>query len=128
MLPFRKVLKPLKFNQNVVIPKGTSLSLNIWQVHKNSDLWRDEFMPERFMNQDDKENWIPFSSGHRNCIGQNFSIMEQTVITAMILLNFELSLPPDGQKFDKMPLRSSFYTLNPKDIKVIFSKLKMIVE
>ncbi|KAF0556428.1 cytochrome P450 [Gigaspora margarita] len=128
MLPFRKVLKPLRFNQDIVIPKGTNLSLNIWQVHKNSNFWSDEFVPERFINQDDRENWIPFSSGHRNCIGQNFSIMEQIVITAMMLLNFEVLLPPESQNFDKMPLKSSFYTLYPKDLKIVFSELKKIVE
>ncbi|KAF0532296.1 cytochrome P450 [Gigaspora margarita] len=128
MLPFRKVLKPLRFNQDIIIPKGTSLTLNIWQVHKNSNLWSDEFVPERFINQDEHENWIPFSSGHRICIGQNFSIMEQIVITTMILLKFKVSLPPDSQKFDKMPLTSSFYTLFPKDLRIIFSELKMSVK
>ncbi|CAG8481800.1 5289_t:CDS:10 [Gigaspora margarita] len=105
MLPFRKVLKPLRFNQDIVIPKGTNLSLNIWQVHKNSNFWSDEFVPERFINQDDRENWIPFS-----------------------ILNFEVLLPPESQNFDKMPLKSSFYTLYPKDLKIVFSELKKIVE
>ncbi|CAG8792359.1 20601_t:CDS:2, partial [Racocetra persica] len=97
MLPFRKVLKPLKLSQNIEIPEGINISLNIWQIHKNSDLWSDEFVPEKFMNQEAKKNWIPFSNGHRNCIGQNFSMMEQIVITAMMLLNFEVSLPPESQ-------------------------------
>ncbi|CAG8732773.1 4235_t:CDS:10 [Cetraspora pellucida] len=124
MLPFRKVLKPLRLTQNIVIPEGMNISLNIWQIHKNSDLWSDDFVPEKFMNQETKKSWIPFSNGHRNCIGQNFSMMEQIVVIAMMLLNFEMSLPPESQNLEKMPLKSSFFTLYPKDVKVIFSKLK----
>ncbi|CAG8846939.1 1299_t:CDS:2, partial [Gigaspora margarita] len=53
----------------------------------NPDIWNDadKFIPERFINptKETKNSWIPFSIGPRNCLGQNFSMMEQKVVIAL---------------------------------------------
>ncbi|CAG8839490.1 24508_t:CDS:2, partial [Racocetra persica] len=63
------------------------IAVSLWQIHRDPNLWNDvdKFMPERFMNPEKeiRNNWVPFSSGPRNCIGQNFSMMEQKIIIAM---------------------------------------------
>ncbi|CAG8584746.1 5369_t:CDS:2, partial [Cetraspora pellucida] len=84
---FRTPTKPLNLARGITIPEGVKITVNIWQMHRNSDLWNDadKFIPERFMNPEKeiKNNWAPFSGGHRNCIGQKFSMMEQKIIIAM---------------------------------------------
>ncbi|RIB09227.1 cytochrome P450 [Gigaspora rosea] len=124
---FRSPTKPLKLSRNITIPKGVKTTVSLWQVHRNPDIWNDvdEFIPERFINPEKeiKSNWVPFSSGPRSCIGQNFSMMEQKVIIAMTLLNFEASLPPNARQLDRIPLTSSFM-MHPKKLDIVFSKLK----
>ncbi|CAG8745346.1 25215_t:CDS:10, partial [Dentiscutata erythropus] len=124
---FRSPTKPLNLSRNITLPKGVRITVSLWQVHRNPAIWNnvDEFIPERFINPEKeiKSNWVPFSSGPRSCIGQNFSMMEQKVIIAMTLLNFEVSLPPDARHLDRVPLTSSFM-LHPKKLDLVFSKLK----
>ncbi|CAG8567982.1 20_t:CDS:10, partial [Racocetra persica] len=98
-LLFRVTTKPLNLSENIVIPKGVEAAVSLWQVHRNQDIWKDadKFIPERFMNleTDITNQWLPFSSGPRNCIGQKLSMMNQKIVVAMILLNYEISLPPN---------------------------------
>ncbi|CAG8839813.1 33628_t:CDS:2, partial [Racocetra persica] len=97
---------------------------NLWQIHRNPNLWNDadKFIPERFMDpeKEAKSNWVPFSGGPRNCLGQNFSMMEQKIIIAMMLLKFKVSLPPNSQHFDKILLATSAI-IRPKNLELIFS-------
>ncbi|CAG8677666.1 9236_t:CDS:2, partial [Racocetra persica] len=124
---FRTPTRPLNLSRNITIPKGVNITVNFWQIHRNPNLWNDvdKFIPERFINHEKemKNNWVPFSGGPRNCIGQNFSMMEQKVIIAMTLLNFEVSLPQNTQHADKILLSSSLM-LHPKNLELVFSKLK----
>ncbi|CAG8781606.1 4341_t:CDS:2, partial [Cetraspora pellucida] len=84
---FRTPTRPLNLSKNITIPKGVKITVNLWQIHRNPNVWNDadKFIPERFMNpeKETKSNWVPFSSGPRNCLGQNFSMMEQKIIIAM---------------------------------------------
>ena len=77
----------------VFIPKGQSVGLNIYQLHHNPTVWNDPevFDPERFHPGGEYDQlsvhgmpWLPFSSGSRICIGQNFSMDEQRVILSML--------------------------------------------
>ncbi|ORZ32572.1 cytochrome P450 [Catenaria anguillulae PL171] len=42
--------------------------------------------------------WVPFGGGQRVCIGQNFSITEQRVVIAMLLLRYEWSVVGDEMR------------------------------
>ncbi|RIB14830.1 cytochrome P450 [Gigaspora rosea] len=127
LLVYRKPTKPFNLSENITIPKGISVTVNFWQIHRNPDIWNDadKFIPERFINptKEIENNWIPFSIGPRNCLGQNFSMMEQKVVIALTLLNFEMSFPPNAKHLDEIPLTKNFL-LQPKKIDLIFSKLK----
>ncbi|KAF0449618.1 cytochrome P450 [Gigaspora margarita] len=127
LLVYRKPTKPFNLSENITIPKGISVTVNFWQIHRNPDIWNDadKFIPERFINptKEMENSWIPFSIGPRNCLGQDFSMMEQKVVIALTLLNFELSFPPNSKHLDEIPLTKNFL-LQPKKIDLIFSKLK----
>ena len=87
------------------IPAGTQVLGNIYSIHHDPQYWDspDEFIPERFLPQDDgsmsealtSQAYLPFGTGHRRCPGRRFA--ETTVwthITRMLhRLRFET---PDG--------------------------------
>lgn len=74
-----------------VIPKGSEISIDIYNLHHNPDVWVDPytFNPDRFLpggEADSQEGiaWVPFNSGSRQCIGINFSLAEQRVVLSMM--------------------------------------------
>ncbi|CAG8689923.1 26122_t:CDS:2, partial [Dentiscutata erythropus] len=83
----RKPTKPLNLLKNIILPKEVTVTVNFWQIQRNPDIWddADKFIPERFINpaKELRNSWIPFSIGPRNCLGQNFSMMEQKVVIAL---------------------------------------------
>ncbi|GES79101.1 cytochrome P450 [Rhizophagus clarus] len=104
-----------------IIPPKSYNCVNIWHVHHDPKLWKNpnKYDPERFLNGEKRHPfaWIPFSGGPRNCAGQNFSLMEQRVLMAMILLKYEWTLPENSIHKEKFYLDSNFL-LKPKDLSV----------
>ncbi len=90
------------------IPKGTSVLVNSYILHRRSDFWPRplEFDYTRWM-RDPKTGlrpklphpfaYLPFAAGPRNCIGQNFALLEAKIMLAMFVqrCNFEMV---SGQK------------------------------
>ena len=75
----------------VVIPKGTQVFAEIYEIHHNPNVWKDPdtFNPERFAPGGEAEHngsyaWQPFITGPRQCIGMNFSLAEQRVFLSML--------------------------------------------
>ena len=68
----------------------------IWPVDvgfgRSEKYWGDRhvFRPERYLGPEgyNKDAWIAFSKGTRNCIGQELAIIETKVILAMTLRSF----------------------------------------
>lgn len=60
------------------IPIGTEVAISTYAVHRNPDVYPDPntFKPERFLQEVEPRvkigayDWIPFSSGARNCLGK----------------------------------------------------------
>ncbi|CAO3623309.1 unnamed protein product [Cunninghamella blakesleeana] len=100
----RNVTKDIYLN-DVFIPKGSRVNVNIYDLQHNPSVWENpfEFKPERFAENGEADqkagggmSWVPFSNGNRQCIGMNFSLAEQRVILACILRKYEWSLPEDS--------------------------------
>lgn len=83
------------------IKAGTRCLVHLWCLHNNPHVWDEPhlFKPERFDHDHvakmDPFQFIPFSAGSRNCIGQNFAMNEMKVIISHILKKFHLSSDPD---------------------------------
>ncbi|XP_077520113.1 cytochrome P450 2A3-like [Amblyomma americanum] len=66
------------------IPKGTTVSPNVWAVHNDPTLWKEpsKFDPSRFLREDGSliqpkpEYLIPFSIGKRMCPGEILASVE----------------------------------------------------
>jgi cytochrome P450 len=81
-----------------------------WLTHRNALYWEnpESFDPERFTSQRSGDRpqyaYYPFGGGLRMCIGNRFSIMEQTLA---MTTRFEVQVLHDG---DPDPI----FTLAPK--------------
>lgn len=80
-----------------VIPADTNFTINLYLMFRDETKFPDPdaFRPERFeqFNTKDDSNaydYIPFSAGSRNCIGQKFAMLEMKSTLSKMLLNFEL--------------------------------------
>jgi len=110
------------------IPKGTAIGLNILGLHMAPSIWDNpnEFDPSRYEeHHDEHENarttafqYLPFSGGPRNCIGQKFALQEVEITLAILLRKIR------------------FVDISPKDIqhvvagsmhpKEIYSKIEVL--
>jgi cytochrome P450 len=78
------------------VPAGTSVLLSPYITQRDPRWWRDpeRFDPTRFdparMERRPKLAWLAFAAGPRQCIGNNFALLEAQVAMAMILAEFEL--------------------------------------
>jgi len=114
---------------SIKLPKGTAIVIPIPIMHRDKDAWgddADEFNPMRFENGISGAAKVPhgllaFSMGPRNCIGQNFSMLEAKSTLALMLQKFSFSLSHD---YVHAPV--DLFTLKPKfGLPVILRPLKI---
>ncbi|CAD5222187.1 unnamed protein product [Bursaphelenchus xylophilus] len=76
------------------IPKGTTVQISPLVLHRNSKAFPDpeKFDPERFADgRQIPSEYIPFSAGPRNCIGQKFAQREAKLMIAHLVHNFKIT-------------------------------------
>lgn len=83
------------------IPKNTMVSVYIYGVHHNEEVWNKpfDFNPSRFNadpgNQRHQFAHVPFGGGPRVCIGQNMAMMQILLVLVSIVRNYNFSLATD---------------------------------
>ncbi|XP_078278406.1 cytochrome P450 2D20-like isoform X2 [Rhinoraja longicauda] len=81
------------------IPKGTTIFPNITSALYDEDVWLTprEFNPGHFLNSDrmfvKPEAFIPFSAGHRVCLGEQLAKTELFIFFTSLLQHFTFFLP-----------------------------------
>lgn len=104
--------------EGYVIPKGTMLIPLQWAIHMDPSRWGDpqEFRPDRFLGEDGAvvrpEGFIPFQTGKRMCVGDEWARMMLFMFSAGLLQRAHLSLP-DGEQADLEGICG--ITLTPKE-------------
>ena len=83
----------------VLVPKGTDLTLPAFALHKDAQSWGPdvlEFNPDRWAQKRPfkRGSFIPFSDGPRSCVGRHYAMMESVTALAVILSRFEFRLAP----------------------------------
>ena len=97
----RKAVEPVELG-GYLIPAGTTVFMPQWVIHRD-DRWFDDpetFCPERWadglMQRIHRYAYFPFGGGPRICIGNNFALMEATLILATIARRYRLKLATDA--------------------------------
>jgi cytochrome P450 len=85
------------------IPAGTILIYSSYALQRDERLFEDaeRFDPDRWLPERAKQipsgSMIPFGSGSRKCIGDNFAIMETTLSLAEIAARWRLRVVPGAE-------------------------------
>ncbi|KAK3598208.1 hypothetical protein CHS0354_026610 [Potamilus streckersoni] len=91
--------------QGYHIPKGMLILPDIHSVLSDPKVWGDpeNFRPERFISEEGKlmkpDEFIPFFTGRRNCLGESLAKMELLLFISALVQRFEL-MPSQGEKLD----------------------------
>lgn len=88
---------------DLFVAKGMCFWIPIAAIHLDPELWGEtvfDFNPERFAEGIGKAAkhpfaFLPFAYGPRNCVGQNFAMMEAKVVLATILPKFRFTSSPN---------------------------------
>ena len=94
---FRKSVEDIQVGE-FTVPADTILRINLFLIHRNASVWENpnEYNPLRFlpsnMEKHGPYDYIPFSAGSRNCIGQNFAMNEMKVVVGTVVNKFKLKL------------------------------------
>nr|AFF59221.1 flavonoid 3'5'-hydroxylase [Brunfelsia brasiliensis subsp. macrocalyx] len=85
------------------IPKNTRLSVNIWAIGRDPNVWENplEFNPERFLSGKNSKidprgndfELIPFGAGRRICAGTRMGIVMVEYILGTLVHSFDWKLP-----------------------------------
>ena len=99
------------------VPRRTMFMIPVFLMHQDPR-WFPEpqaFRPERFAPDAPpiaRGAFMPFGTGPRVCLGQHLALMEMTVIAAMLLQRFVLSVP-EGQAPPQTVLNISLRPATP---------------
>ncbi|KAF2350596.1 Cytochrome P450 [Trinorchestia longiramus] len=87
--------------RNYLLPKGTMITTCNYMVHRDPKYWNDpdQFLPERFLDADgnfvaQKDAFLPFGIGRRQCAGEALARTEYFLFSAAILQNFLVAAAP----------------------------------
>ena len=84
------------------IPKEQSVIFSPYMIHRKEQYWQNPefFSPDRFNKEYEKTAYLPFGTGPRICIGNNFSIMELFVFINEFFVKRDLKIDNAKQKVD----------------------------
>ncbi|XP_053692189.1 cytochrome P450 4C1-like [Sabethes cyaneus] len=96
-VPFigRKLVDDLEMN-GTTIKSGQDFLIPIYVIHRNPEVYPDpeKFDPDRFSDMTESNrgpyDYIPFSAGSRNCIGQRYAMLEMKTTLVKLLSNYKI--------------------------------------
>ncbi|XP_049285491.1 cytochrome P450 4d2-like [Anopheles funestus] len=116
----RRLVEDIEMN-GVTIPAGTDFTIPIYVIHRNPAVYPDpeRFDPERFSDESTQRrgpyDYIPFSIGSRNCIGQRYALMEMKITIIKMLGHYRI-LP--GENMPQVRLKTDLVLRPDKGIPI----------
>jgi cytochrome P450 len=81
-----------------VVPKGAIVMLSPWTTHRHAAFWPDpeRFDPDRWAagRSPPKGAYFPFGGGQRQCIGEEFALLELRLVLARVVQAVRLEAQP----------------------------------
>ncbi|XP_062712558.1 probable cytochrome P450 4d14 [Aedes albopictus] len=80
----------------ITLPAGQDILIPIYMIHRNPEVYPDpeRYDPERFSDSAESKrgpyDYIPFSAGARNCIGQRFAMLEMKTALIKLISNYRI--------------------------------------
>ena len=80
------------------IPRRTMVTMSPWIVHRHPEFWDEpeRFDPDRFLPERSRDRprhaYFPFGAGGRSCVGEDFALLEATLVLAMTLRRFDVQV------------------------------------
>ena len=91
----RETLASNALTNGLGLPSGVSLWIAMYLLHNDPKQWTDvkAFNPGRFLSTAPKVGqYLPFSMGNRNCVGQRFAMIEASILLAYIVYTYDVAL------------------------------------
>ncbi|XP_036318900.1 probable cytochrome P450 313a4 [Rhagoletis pomonella] len=117
----RHVVQNTTLSNGLELPKGFSILISIFDVHRRTDLWgpnAHKFNPDNFLPGNLKGKhpyaYIPFSKGIRNCIGWKYALIAIKVLLTGFVRNFSFSTSTKLEELKFSNNISLKYTHEPK--------------
>jgi cytochrome P450 len=98
-----------------IIPVNSMVAMSPYVTHRDPRFWEnpEEFDPERFTPEQSagrpRYAYFPFGGGPRQCIGNEFALMEAQLVLATVAQQYRLRLVPD-HRVEPYPI----FTLRPR--------------
>ncbi len=106
--------------EGVHVPAGTRLFLLHRYAGLQSTVRADEFVPERWLDEEeelpipDQKSFLTFGAGPRFCPGRNLAFLEAKTALGMIARNFVIELDPAAPPVTEL----LGFTMSPKGLRV----------
>ncbi len=83
--------------EGIVIPRGTKISWSMLAAGRDPEVYAnpDEFLPERWLDKNKETSSLPmidFGSGSHRCLGEHLSMLEGTMMLALLVRHFDWEL------------------------------------
>ncbi|XP_053669587.1 cytochrome P450 4d2-like [Anopheles marshallii] len=104
----RALVEDLELN-GTIVPAGQNVLVPIYVIHRNPEIYPNpnQFDPSRFSEDAESKrgpfDYLPFSIGARNCIGQRYAVMEMKVSLIKLIANYRV-LP--GESLPKLRVKT----------------------
>ncbi len=96
----RRATQPDRLGEHA-LPAGAIVMPSFYVTHHRSDIWSDpegfdpdRFLPDRFSPLP-AFSFVPFGGGPRQCIGNEFALLEMQIVVAMLHQQTHLELLPE---------------------------------
>ncbi|EYU31746.1 hypothetical protein ABFS82_07G060600 [Erythranthe guttata] len=130
----KETMEKCTINGYEIEPK-TITFVNVWAIGRDPEYWEspNEFLPERFLNNNNDEKiidfkgrdfgYIPFGSGRRSCPGLSLGVAAVEMALANLLYSFDFELPRGMSEEDVDTDASQGLTVHKKNPLCVVVKL-----